>query len=215
MKNTKEIINCYLECTKLRKIERYGIWPKRFRNNDAEHCLHLIYLADKLIEYYNFNLDFRKVVRYIYLHDWGEIGMKNDICAPDKMKSRAVAKATERINAHGSFNRLGLLNDINDYDDYNNLANDEAKFVTAIDKLESGLFFLSNNLNKVIKSAEKNGEFKHVTFASRADVINFETNYPKRAIEFFPPLKDFAEALMVELKKQVGFIKSKSFQGDI
>jgi len=205
---TNEIIDYYLEAVKLRDIQRYGIWDKKFRNNVAEHCLMLIILADKLIQHYRLNLDFKKVVRYIYLHDWGEIGMSKDICAPAKIKDRALKKEHERIVAHTSLSIFGLSKDIQIYDDLNNLKDDEARFVSAIDKLECPLFIIKHGLDNIIASAYKSGEFKNKAFKSAQEVIDFETNYPQRAIDIYPPIKDFAEAIMERLKTQVSKISS-------
>lgn len=204
---TDEIIDYYIEAVKIRDIERFGIWPKKFRNNVAEHCFMMIILADKLIEHYDLKLDFRKVVRYIYLHDWGEIGMKNDICAPVKVNCRATAKEQERIAAHNSLEKFGLKSDIETYDGLEDLQDDEARFVSAIDKLECPLYIIKNGLDKIITSVYKNGKFEHKVFKTVKDVIDFETNYPKRAIDFYPPLKDFAEAIMKRMKDQASKLK--------
>ncbi len=201
---TDEIIDYYLEAVKIRDIQRYGHLNKKFRNNVAEHCFMMIVLADKLIEHYKFELDFRKVVRYIYMHDWGEIGMNKDIPAGVKAKGniRGIAKEQERISAHKSFAKFGLQNDIADYDNYNDLKDDEARFVTAIDKLEGPLFVIKNGLDNITNSLIRNGKFTFKAFDSAEGFMDFEINYPKKAIALYPPLKDFAEAIMGRVRKQ-------------
>jgi len=201
--NTNEIIDYYMEAGKIREIERYGQMEKCFRNNVAEHCFMMTILADKLIEHYDLKLDFRKVVRYIYLHDWGEIGMKNDIPAASKAKNRAQAKDDEMENAIKSLSHFGLKNDIKDLQDYENHANDEAKFVFALDKLEGPLFALRNDWRKIIKSmTDTNGEFHNWSYGTLDHCIEFELNYPTRAINMFPAVTDFANAVIARLKTQ-------------
>jgi len=200
-----EIIDYFFEASRIREIGRYGHLQEKFRNNVAEHCFHMIILADKLIDHYKLDLDFRKCVRYIYLHDWGEIGMTSDIVAVDKSKgnNREIAKQQEFERAKQSLSRFGLDNDIKDLRDYDNLETEEAKFVMAIDKLEGPLFIVKNGLDNIIDSCIVDGEFKNSSYDSVEHFVDFEVNFPKRAIALYPPLKDFAEAIMERLKKQV------------
>ena len=206
---TEEIIDYYLQAVRIREIERYGHLAKKFRNNVAEHCFMMIVLADKLIAHYNFDLDFRKVVRYIYLHDWGEIGMKQDIPAVTKSKgdNRDLVKQKEFQNATALLSEFGLSSDIADYQSYENLETEESKFVMALDKLECPLFIIKSGLDNIITSCIKNGVFKNKGFTSVEHIIDFEVNYPKKAIALYPPIKDFAEAIMNRIKQQVARFK--------
>ena len=206
---TDEIIDFYFEATQIREIGRYSHLQDRFRNNVAEHCFHMTILADKLIEHYKLDLDFRKVVRYIYLHDWGEIGLKQDIVAFAKQQgnNHEIESQKEFERAKKSLSKFGLEQDISDLVDYDNLATEEAKFAMAVDKLECCLFIAKHGLDNIIDSCIVDGKFENSAYDCIESFVDFEVNYPNRAIKLYPPLKDFAEAIMERLKAQAAKYK--------
>jgi 5'-deoxynucleotidase YfbR-like HD superfamily hydrolase len=186
------LVDYVIEANKVRDVSRYAHLPKQYQNNVAEHCFMMTILADKLMDSFNLNLDFRKVVRYIYLHDWGEIGKTCDI--PHHLKKdRAVIKAQEAEKAKESLSQFGLVTDIADYTEYNRNNNDEAKFVNALDKLECSLFYIKNGIHNVTAGG---GGY------SAEQLIADETARANKVLVDFPKLEPLWNAIKDRMIEQ-------------
>ena len=184
------------EAYKLRDIQRYSHLPKQYQNSVAEHCFMMTILADKLIDMLNLDLDFRKIVRYINLHDWGEIDKTKDI--PHHLKKdRSVIKAQEAEKAKESLSKFGLAKDIADYTEYNKNNNEEAKFVNALDKLECSLFYIKNGIDKIIAC-------KPEGYSDINQLIADETARAEKVLADFPKLTSLWISMKERLREQAG-----------
>ena len=188
----EDILNFLAEINSLKKVERYSNKPPRFRDSVAEHCMQMIIMADMLIQHFKLDLDFSKVVRYIYLHDLGEIGMQKDICAysPNKPVDRKTKKESEKIVAHRFFHKHNRESYKLVYDDYNAQCDKESKFVNLLDKTEPLIFALSNGYRNFMKY----------------EPYEFTVNYPNKALELYPEITEFVNSIklrMTEIYKTV------------
>lgn len=198
IKNMDKFIDYVIEANEIRKVSRYSHLPKQYQNNVAEHCFMMTILADKLMEMLNLDLDFRKVVRNIYLHDWGEIGKTEDI--PHHLKKNRIAiKAAEAEKAKESMSQFGLDKDIADYTEYNNNSDEEARFVTALDKLECSLFYIKNGINNIIAC-------KPEGYSDVNQLIFDETARAEKVLQTFPKLRPLWAAMKKRLIKQASLL---------
>lgn len=196
-----ELIDFVIEANGIREVSRYSHLPKKYQNNVAEHCFMMTILADKLMDIYKLDLDFRKVVRNIYLHDWGEIGKTEDI--PHHLKKdRAAIKAREAEKAKESLSQFGLEKDIADYNEYNKNNDDEAKFVNALDKLECSLFYIKNGINNVIAC-------KPEGYSDVNQLIADETARAEKVLAGFPKLTPLWEAMKVRMLEQAALLNKR------
>jgi len=102
----------------LKEVKRFGehgcgCYHKAFKESVAEHCFHMLLIADKLIEVLKLDdLDYKKVVKLILYHDACEHGMTEDFDAfiahenPEykKKKHEAERQNVEKlVKKHGKF----------------------------------------------------------------------------------------------------------------
>ena len=148
------ILDYIMGANGMKKVMRSSNKPTRFQDSNADHSYQMIVMADILIEHFRLDLDFRKVTRYVYLHDIGEIGRETDICAwqPDgTIIDRKAKKQDERIVAHNFLGQYGLQNFAEIFDNYESQNDKESKFVRLLDKVEPMIFALYNGYEDFVK----------------------------------------------------------------
>lgn len=124
--------------TSFQKIERSVRVPGLPRaENDTEHSYNLAMAAWIIITTDKLPLDLDKAIRYALVHDLLELHAgDSDALAPDQVATKAAreARALQQLGENSMLQ--GLLPDIHAYE---NRADEEAKFIYALDKILPGL----------------------------------------------------------------------------
>lgn len=181
----EKLLKYFLEINKIKDVERYSAHHEIFRESVADHSFLMIYIASELIEEYQFNLDFKKVVDLIRIHDVCEIGMKCDYDAVMAKYDHAYAKQKKE---HEMKNILHISDNFDKkilplFVEFEKQQTEEAKFVRAIDKIETTFYELFRGC-KYFDSAE------------------FIATYPDQAIKNFPQLMPFYKELKKLMKDE-------------
>lgn len=137
-----EILVFYMKYNHLKNIYRQG-WLKvriGLEHKDkcesiADHSFSVALLALTIIEKYNLNLDVLKCLKMGIIHELGEVYAGDYTPYDNITKAEKHDKEKEAI-----FKLLESLNEDLDYleiwEEYENLASDEAKFIKNVDQLE-------------------------------------------------------------------------------
>ena len=179
----KQLLEYFLEINKIKDVKRYVPHHPIFKESVADHAFMMIVLADKFMDELKLGLDYKKVIKLITHHDFCEIGLTADYDAvkanADKNyndeKEVVERKSIEELSGnHGK-----EISDL--YTEYCEQKTQEAKFVKAIDKLETVIYELMRG-------------------AKYLEHTEFEVKYPRKAIENFPELKPFYRELLSYMK---------------
>ena len=180
----KKLLDYFLEINKIKDVERYTVHHKVFHESVADHSFMMIVLATKFIDELNLDLDFKKVIELVTNHDFCEIGLSADydaVAAKVDAKYYDEKKSFETQNIEKFSNRYGkkmlML-----HDEYVKQETREAKFVKALDKLETNIYEV----------------FRGVEYFGSPDFIAL---YPKKAVMAFPELIPFYKEFLVQMKQ--------------
>jgi len=190
---TKELLQFYIEIDELKKSIRFKSAPK-IRDSSSDHSwkvgLMAIHLAEKLkIE----NLDINKATMIALIHDLPEY-LEGDIDsflirtgeASSKQKTETEEKAMKSIAKKYSFGEE--IHNI--WKEYELKETREAKYISAIDKLETLSHMIAEEL------ITNNGDLGLLHSATYAD--KSVKNFP----ELKPLLKEIKENMKIIAKKQ-------------
>ena len=183
MKN-KELLDYFFEINKIKDVKRYSIYHEVFKESVADHSFLMTVLATKFVDELKLDdLDFKKVIKLIMHHDFGEIGMVADfntsLASVDKAYS-AHKETVELENINALSNKHGKeIFDL--YNEYTAQQTREAKFVKALDKLEATIYIM-------MRGAE------YLTDAHLAAI------FPIEAVKNFPELIPFLKELQTHMK---------------
>ena len=178
----------------LQKTTRYSVYNKVFWESVPDHTYKMIVMIDKLFDVLDLKLDYRKCVKLALYHDLGEIGMENDIDAYDSFKNPELKlrkKEMENDNVLGIARKYG--NEVYDiFSEFEKQATMEAKFVKAIDRLETTIRCIAVKDVSLEISIED------------ADITNadFTAMHCDEAIKNFPELMPFYKVVKVKLKER-------------
>ena len=177
------LLEMFLELEKIKDVKRYGLHHKVFRESVADHTFLMIVIGTKLMEDLKLNLDYKKVVKLITYHDICELGLASDFDA-EKAKTdkdyHCRKKETERKTIENLSNKYGK-EFLELYNEYERQQTQEAKFVKAIDKLET-------NIHEAVRG------MKYIINA------DFTALYPKDAVKNFPLLLPFYREVLAFMK---------------
>ena len=173
------------------KIKRAVYHPNHKAENDPEHSLTLAFAAWHLARD-NESLDMTKVIQYAMVHDLVEIYAGDTPAFSEKVASKASREkaALEEIRANfPEFPEICAA-----IDDYENLANEEAKFVYALDKLMPPI------VNLV---ADDYGWKKHEMNPSRMNDIR------KEKVKISPEIEEIDKEVAKLLSEQPDYSKKE------
>ena len=181
--NERKLLDYFFELNKIKDVKRYKLHHAVFAESVADHCFSMILIAVKFIEELKLDLDFKKVVKLISYHDICELGLEEDF---DAVKAQYDAgynltkKAYEQKNITELSKKYGKeIYEL--FDEFEKQETREAKFVKAIDRLET-------TIHEIIRGVE---------FFTNLDFCVF---YPQKAVENFPELKAFYRELLECMK---------------
>ena len=175
-----------LEIQNLKNVKRYAKHDKIYSESVTDHSFMVAFMALELLEKLKLNLDAIKVVKLCLIHDLGELGLDSDYDACSTKSDKLIKQEKEEYEnkkikeLKERFNQSNLLELTEDYQTQTSL---EAKFVKAIDKLETTL----HELNRGVKY------FNDPDFA----VV-----YCNEAVNNFPSLKPFYEEIKKYMKEE-------------
>jgi 5'-deoxynucleotidase YfbR-like HD superfamily hydrolase len=154
MEKLTELIEYFQGMDSFDNMVRYSKHHSEVRQRDPAHCYFVGLIADYLIETLNLDLDYKKVRQLIDHHDQCELGWKNDFEAEyiaidakyaaekDLVERRNIEKQAQRYNNP----KMKAL-----WEEYAKGETREAKFVRAVDKIESSNHKLARHLSKIGK----------------------------------------------------------------
>jgi 5'-deoxynucleotidase YfbR-like HD superfamily hydrolase len=115
------------------KVKRNHTFPNSDDNeNVVEHCFSVALFCWKLYESLKPNLNLEKIFKYSLAHDFLERGLTNDVntyASKQEYEAKVLASLTEE------FEDFSNMTDI--IHDYENLVDDEARFVKVADKMQA------------------------------------------------------------------------------
>ncbi len=189
-------LNLNLDAQSLKDVKRFSTVNSIFHESVAEHVFGVIFLAQTLMKTYLLNLDFEKVIYMCLLHDFGEIGLENDftVDAQADLKIKQIKEKYEQQiieQLDEKHNQYSIIETIKEYEEQKT---SEAKFVNAVDKLESAIHIIKQNCTKSL------------------DIENHTIPRLKKAISNFPQLQPMYESVKAKLlqlsKKERAFKKN-------
>ena len=180
-----KILDYLFEIERIKDVQRYAEHNKVFHESVADHSYFMIVLAMKLIEEYNLNLDFKKVIKLITHHDFSEIGLAHDFDAVKTHHDKNYQKEKEiqeekRIHELSDRHGQEILNLHNEYSEHKTK---ESRFVCAVDKLEATIHLINRGAG-------------HFTDAEHVAI------YPLQAVRDFPKLVPFLKDLQSHMKQE-------------
>jgi putative hydrolase of HD superfamily len=188
MKKKKVTLTKYfLSAKRFEDVKRYATQDPVLHQSDSEHAFFMILMARKLFKELNLDLDYAKVIDLILFHDFSEIGLKEDYEATRAQSDPAYRREKELFEKR---NIKKVTKDLDDpdiksaYDEYNADETREAKFVKALDKIESAI---------------------HKTARHREDItddLGFTASYPNEYVADFAELVPFWAEFQAHMKKQ-------------
>jgi len=177
------ILDYVLEVNKIKDVKRYSIHSRACHESVADHSFLMTVLATKLIDELKLDLDFKKVIKMIVHHDFGEIGLTKDFVATRASADAEYAnmkRIYEDTTTKNIAKRYGeeILELCNEYDAAQTR---EAKFVKAIDKLEATIHLMNRG-------------------AKHLDNAEFAATYALKTVRDFPELVPFLRELQSYMK---------------
>jgi putative hydrolase of HD superfamily len=152
MKKLTELITYFQAIDKFDDMKRYDSQHKSVWQRNPAHCYNLGIIADYLMEALHLDLDYKKVRQLIDHHDLCELGWRRDYEAEHTHKNPnygAEKALLERRNIEKLSQRFNNPKMKELWEEYNNGETKEAKFVRAVDKIESANHKLARNYNKI------------------------------------------------------------------
>ena len=168
----------------LQKTKRYWEYDEAFSESVSEHTYKLIVMVDKFFDVLKLDLDYRKCIKMAMYHDLGEVGMNSDIDAYKASKDKnlkASKKETESKKVLKISQRYDSEEIYEIFREYEEKLTQEAKFVNAVDKLETRIHCLG------VEADLKYADF----FVTHID----------DAIRNFPKLMPFYRVLKLKMKE--------------
>jgi len=173
-------------------MKRYAKQDKTLWQRDPAHCYNMGIIADYLIETLHLdNLDYKKVRQLIDHHDLCELGWTQDYETTETWLVETRAKNKEekeranidKISKQFDNQRLKTL-----WNEYENQSTSEARFVKAVDKIETVNHKLVRGLNK----GEATPEF----------TATFPNNFISKVPELIPFWQEFQQHIAKEFGRQ-------------
>jgi putative hydrolases of HD superfamily len=193
MKDLEKIFYFFHETRKLKEVRRYGAHKKIKGDSSADHSWRVALMAFILADGLNIKLDKLKAIKLALIHDLSEaicgdvdvVDVVNGAITKEEKNKRellAIKKICSILPEKLKDETVGL------WEEYEARKSREAKFVRAVDKLETITHLLEDGYKSY-------------------DVPEIIANYPDDAVKNFPKLNDTLIVLKKRLKKE--FAKGK------
>jgi len=185
--DSEELINFFIETNKLKQTIRYSSCPKKVQESSAGHSWQVALMVPIIAEEFNIKINIEHAIKIALVHDLAEKVLKEDYDSyliatgvlKEEDKDKSEKKEMERIRKNFSFgNKIYSL-----WQEYEENKTPEAKFVKALDKLESHLHVIERGLSG----------------ASRDDGRH-QATYADKAVKEIPQLKTFLKSIKKRLK---------------
>jgi len=184
MKLEYELFN-YLN--ELQKTKRFGIFDEVFHESVPEHTYKMILMIDRLFDKLELDLDYRKCIKLTLYHDICEIDLENDFDAyltsqNDEMKSNKKELEHKKVQEISKKYQDEAIYEL--FKEYEDQITKEAKFIKAIDKLETTI--------------------RCIVGTKHAKLVNpeFTALYCEPYIKEFPELKPLYKIVKAKLKER-------------
>lgn len=183
-----EFLDFHIELNKLKKTKRYSTLPKHNQESTASHSWALALLALDCIEKLKLtNLDIVYSMKLALIHDIGEIGMEYDVDALDVARgniSKQEKDEKESKTIRELFKKFKREDIHKIWKDYNEGKTPEARYIKALDKIESNIHLIEKN---------------HVW--TEEDGRDHTVLYADKAVLAFPELKPLLRESKLKLRK--------------
>ncbi|MCL2444584.1 HD domain-containing protein [Candidatus Saccharibacteria bacterium] len=174
------------QLNELQKTRRWAEWDEVFSESVSEHTYKMIVMIDRIFDILDLDLDYRKCVRMAMYHDFGEIGMGEDVdayIAANNIDIMTIKKQREAEKVLDISEKYKCSKIYGAWREYEKQVTVEARFVKAVDKLET-----------VIRILNTDGKM-----LERADFI---ATYADKAIKKFPRLIPFYRVVKARMRER-------------
>lgn len=185
--NPKDVLNYLMEIEQIKRTVRWVNYDKSYHESVADHCCCMTMLAVQLIDAFDLrDLDFQKVIRMCLYHDMGELHLAADVDSFDSQAPEVKTQkdAYEHAVIADLVAKFGARDMADVVAEYEARKTAEAKFVKALDKLESRIHVLNCAETKIM----------HPQFSS---------TLANQYIADFPRLKPFYHEIQLRMKQRV------------
>jgi putative hydrolases of HD superfamily len=196
-----EIVRFFIQSDDLKKTIRYSSCPKRIQESSAGHSWHVCLMIPIIAEKLNIKLDVQHAMEIALVHDLAERVLEKDFDSyllamgilKEDDKNNSEKKEMDRIKKEFSFGEkiFSLWNE------YEKCETKEAKFVKALDKLESHFHIINCG-----SSGDNVDDGKH------------QATYADNAVKDFSELEPLLFSIKKELKpllKKQGVVWDKKY----
>jgi putative hydrolase of HD superfamily len=187
MDNLESLTNFFVEVNTLKKTVRYSSCPEKIQESTAGHCWQVTLMVPILAREFGLNVDIQHAMEIANVHDLAEYVLKEDydsfsvamdiLSAVDKDKSEEYVMSSLK-NRFSFGHQLYSL-----WEEYQECKTPEARFVKALDKIESHLHII-----------ERGG-----TANSSRDALH-QVLYADDAVRNFPQLEPFLKIVKKKLR---------------
>lgn len=188
MTDLEKLFNFFHEARKLKEVRRYGAHKKMKGDSSADHSWRVALMAFIFADHLNLKLNKTKLIKIALIHDLPE-AICGDVDVVDivnkkiskKEKSKREALAIEKISKVLPGKIKQEVRSL--WREYKTKSSLEAKFICAVDKLETITHLLEDGYKAY-------------------DVPEIIANYPDEAVKDFPKLNGALIILKKRLKKE-------------
>ena len=185
--NSEELVDFFTETNKLKQTIRYSSCPKKVQESTAGHSWQVALMAPIIAQEFNIKVNVQHAMEIALVHDLAEKVLKKDFDSyliatgvlKESDKDKSEKEEMERIKNKFSFgNKIYSL-----WQEYEENKTPEAKFVKALDKLESHIHVIQRGMSG----------------ASRDDGRH-QALYADNAVREMSELKPFLKSIKKRLK---------------
>jgi putative hydrolases of HD superfamily len=196
MTNLESLADFFVLSNGLKQTMRYESCPEYLKESVPAHCWQMSLMVSLVAREFDLDIDVRHAMEIAIVHDLGEYTDSKDFDAyfvhtgvlngKDKDYSEEEAMVNLRDNFSCGFDIYNL------WEEYRECKTQEARFVKALDKIESHFHFIQRRCNILNK-----------------DNLIFQITYADKAVKNFPslePLLRIAKRKLKELMEEQGII---------
>ena len=185
--NPEELVDFFTETNKLKQTIRYSSCPKKVQESTAGHSWQVALMVPIIAQEFNIKVNIQHAMEIALVHDLAEKVLKKDFDSyliatgvlKESDKDKSEKEEMERIKNKFSFgNKIYSL-----WLEYEENKTPEAKFIKALDKLESHIHVIERGL-----SGASRDDGKH------------QATYADKAVEEVAELKPFLKSIKKRLK---------------
>jgi len=197
----EQLIDFFTETNKLKQTIRYSSCPKKIQESSAGHSWHVALMVPIIAQEFKIKINIQRAMEIACVHDLAEMVLKEDYDSyliatgvlKEGDKNKSEKKEMERIRTKYSFgNKIYSL-----WQEYEESKTQEAKFVRALDKLESHLHVIERG-----SSGDNADDGKH------------QATYADNAVKDFPELAPLLSTIKKRLKpilEKQGLVWNKKY----